>query len=173
MANLHEKIEKNSHFIDAIDYLIDMKIASSQKELAERTGIMESTFSNIRQNKKVVSDKTINKLLETFPNMFDINYFRCKSVQMIVEQPKDKNTPKQENPSNEIPTWADTFINILSKQVVENEALNRQLKAELAEVRTLRAELQQAVQAFRMAQKHKVVPYTPFTPDYEQAADPE
>ena len=171
MTNLHEKIEKNSHFIDAIDYLIDMKIVSSQKDLAERTGIMESTFSNIRQNKKFVSDKTINKLLETFPNMFDINYFRCKSVKMIVEQPKDKNTPKQENPSNEIPSWADTLIQLLSKQVSENEELNRRLNESIAAVQKEREELRREREELRKERQIIYGNFVPTEPQYYATAE--
>lgn len=168
MNNLEQIIEKNRRFLDAVDYLIQMKIVDSQKELSEITGITEATISNIRQYNREVSNKTIFKFLEHFPNLFNTDYFMCKSVEMTNPQ-KGKETKRQ---SNDIPAWADTFINILSKQVSENEALNRQLKAELEEVRTLRSELQQAITAFRMAQTYSVVPYSHFTPNYQQAAEP-
>lgn len=168
MNDLEQIIEKNRRFIDAVDYLIQMKIVDSQKELSELTGITASTFSNIRQYNKAVSNKTIFKFLEHFPNLFNTDYFMCKPVEMKNPQ-KVKETKRS---SDEIPAWADTFINILSKQVVENEALNRQLKAELEEVHTLRAELQQAITAFRIIQHGKVAPYSPFIPEYQQAAEP-
>lgn len=81
---LHPKVLKNQLFIRAVDYLIDEGKVASQKELAQVTGITEATFSNIRNDKKVVSDKTIRKLLEAFPELFNADYFRGKNIYMLM-----------------------------------------------------------------------------------------
>ena len=83
-SNLHPKVLKNQLFIRAVDYLIDERKVVSQKELAQATGITEATFSNIRNDKKVVSDKTIRKLLEAFPGLFNADYFRGKNIYMLM-----------------------------------------------------------------------------------------
>ena len=83
-TNLHPKVLKNQLFIRAVDYLIDEGKVASQKELAQVTGITEATLSNIRNDKKIVSDKTIRKLLEAFPGLFNADYFRGKSIYMIM-----------------------------------------------------------------------------------------
>ena len=75
-TNLHPKVLKNQLFIRAVDYLIDEGKVASQKELAQVTGITEATLSNIRNDKKIVSDKTIRKLLEAFGGIFNMAYFR-------------------------------------------------------------------------------------------------
>ena len=85
-TNLHPKVLKNQLFIRAVDYLIDEGKVDSQKELAQVTGITEATFSNIRNDKKVVSDKTVRKLLEAFPALFNPDYFRCKSIYMLMSE---------------------------------------------------------------------------------------
>lgn len=82
-TNLHPKVLKNQLFILAVDYLIDEGKVDSQKELAQVTGITEATFSNVRNDKKVVSDKTIRKLLEAFPTLFNVDYFRGKNIYML------------------------------------------------------------------------------------------
>lgn len=82
-TNLHPKVLKNQLFIMAVDYLIDEGKVESQKELAQVTGITEATFSNIRNDKKVVSDKTVRKLLEAFPALFNADYFRGKNIYML------------------------------------------------------------------------------------------
>lgn len=82
--NLHPKVLKNQLFIRAVDYLIDEGKVESQKELAQVTGITEATFSNIRNDRKVVSDKTIRKLLEAFPGLFNTDYFRGKNIYMLL-----------------------------------------------------------------------------------------
>jgi transcriptional regulator with XRE-family HTH domain len=83
-TNLHPKVLKNQLFIRAVDYLIDEGKVASQKELAQVTGITEATLSNIRNDKKIVSDKTIRKLLEAFPGLFNADYFRGKSIYMLM-----------------------------------------------------------------------------------------
>lgn len=155
------KIER---FQNAYDYLYSRGEYHSKSDLAKRLGRTRTNISGAYYGREpFFNDKFLLSFCHEFPI---INYeWLINGTGEMLNQ--------QEKPSEEIPTWADTFINILSRQVAENEALNRQLKEELSEVRTLRAELQQAVQAFRMAQKHKVVPYTPSTPGYEQAAEPE
>lgn len=85
-TNLHPKVLKNQLFIQAVDYLIDEGKVESQKELAQVTGITEATFSNIRNDKKVVSDKTIRKLLEAFPALFNADYFRGKNIYMLMSE---------------------------------------------------------------------------------------
>ena len=83
-TNLHPKVLKNQLFIRAVDYLIDEGKVASQKELAQVTGITEATLSNIRNDKKIVSDKTIRKLLEAFPALFNADYFRGKNIYMLI-----------------------------------------------------------------------------------------
>lgn len=157
-------MDKVERFQNAYDYLYGRGEYHSKSELAKRLGRTRTNVSEAYYGRQpYFTDKFLLSFCREFPI---INY------EWLVNGTGEMLNQK-EKPSEEIPTWADTFIKILSKQVAENEALNRQLKEEISEVRTLRSELQQAVQAFRMAQKHKVVPYTPFTHDYEQAAEPE
>lgn len=156
-------MDKVERFQNAYDYLYGRGEYHSKSDLAKRLGRTRTNVSEAYYGRQpYFTDKFLLSFCREFPI---INYeWLVNGTGEMLNQ--------QEKPSEEIPIWADTFINILSKQVAENEAMNRQLKAELAEVRTLRAELQQAVQAFRMAQTSRVVPYTPFTPAYEQAAEP-
>lgn len=84
-TNLHPKVLKNQLFINAVDWLIDNKKVGSQKELSAITGINEPTLSNIRNDKKVVSDKTIRKLLDAFPDIFNPGYFRGHNIYMTIE----------------------------------------------------------------------------------------
>ena len=157
-------MDKVERFQNAYDYLYGRGEYHSKSELAKRLGRTRTNVSEAYYGRQpYFTDKFLLSFCREFPI---INY------EWLVNGTGEMLNQK-EKPSEEIHTWADTFIKILSKQVAENEALNRQLKEEISEVRTLRSELQQAVQAFRMAQKHKVVPYTPCTTTYEQAAEPE
>ena len=156
-------MDKLERFQQAYNYLLDRGEFRSKTDCAKRMNRSRENVSGAYYGREpFFNDKFLLSFCREFPV---INY------EWLVNGTGDM-LNQQEKPSEEIPSWADTFINILSKQVVENESLNRQLKAELAEVRTLRAELQQAITAFRIIQHGKVAPYSHFIPEYQQAAEP-
>ena len=84
--NLHPKVLKNRLFINAVDYLIEKKFVDDQKGVSERTGITAAALSNIRNDKKIVSDKTIRKFLEGFPGIFNPAYFKGENIYMTLTE---------------------------------------------------------------------------------------
>lgn len=99
-TNLYPRIMKNQLFIKAVDYLISEKKVGSQKELANLTKISEATISNIRNDKKVVSDSTINKLLDAFPGLFTPDYFHGRNIYMLLSESIDAKLYAEEKERN-------------------------------------------------------------------------
>lgn len=146
---------RNVVFANIYDWLRKKEMVSGQKDLAEKTGISENTLSNILNGKTSVSDKSLHKLNAGFGFIFNPQYLRGQSIYMLAEDaayyaahPEEAIVPEEEKekPQDEIPSWADTFFNILNKQVQENEELNRQLKATLQELNQLRNDMQRMLQ---------------------------
>lgn len=76
----------NDLFAIAVKWLCDNGKVRDQKELAERTGITETTISRILNDKvKRPSDATVRKLMKTFPGLFNPDYFEGKSIYMLME----------------------------------------------------------------------------------------
>jgi transcriptional regulator with XRE-family HTH domain len=76
----------NDLFSIAVKWLCDNGKVRDQKELAERTGITETTISRILNDKvKRPSDATVRKLMKTFPGLFNPDYFEGKSIYMLME----------------------------------------------------------------------------------------
>jgi uncharacterized coiled-coil protein SlyX len=84
--NLHPKVLKNKLFINAVDYLIEQGIVEDKKGVSSRTGITEAALSNIRNDKKIVSDKTIRKFLDGFPDIFNPAYFKGQNIYMTLKE---------------------------------------------------------------------------------------
>ena len=147
--NLHPKVLKNKLFISAVDWLIDHKKVENQKELAVVTKIQEPTLSNIRNDKKMVSDKTIRKLIESFPGLFNPDYFRGQSVWMLM-QDLMKEKAKTETPKN-VPSDIGDVMELYAQRVRLVDDLRQSLKEELAEVRAIKEDMQTAVNDFRDA----------------------
>lgn len=147
--NLHPKVLKNKLFISAVDWLIDHKKVENQKELAAVTKIQEPTLSNIRNDKKIVSDKTIRKLIESFPGLFNPDYFRGQSVWMLMQDLMEEKD-KTETPKN-VPSNIGDVMELYAQRVRLVDDLRQSLKEELAEVRAIKEDMQTAVNDFRDA----------------------
>lgn len=147
--NLHPKVLKNKLFISAVDWLIDHKKVENQKELAAVTKIQEPTLSNIRNDKKIVSDKTIRKLIESFPCLFNPDYFRGQSVWMLMQDLMEEKA-KTETPKN-VPSNIGDVMELYAQRVRLVDDLRQSLKEELAEVRAIKEDMQTAVNDFRDA----------------------
>lgn len=152
-TNLRPKVLKNQLFIKAVDYLIDEGKVGSQKELAQVTGITEATFSNIRNDKKIVSDKTIRKLLDAFPAIFNHDYFRGKSIYMLmsdyIEAKADADEQKQKSDNSacieemhtNIPDMSSVFNAAIAAKDEAIESLKRELCAKDDLIQSLREQL--------------------------------
>ena len=141
--NLHPKVLKNRLFINAVDYLIDERVVEDQKGVSARTGLTEATLSNIRNDKKIVSDKTIRKFLEGFPGIFNPAYFKGENIYMTLTEAMEakiyaEEQKKKEEPPAPQPEISD-FIQKLFDEAVRmqtrNELLERQCEQLIAELR--------------------------------------
>lgn len=135
-TNFDQKALKSERFISAVDYLIESKRITGQKELAELTGINESTFSNIRNKKKNVTDKTIYKLLDAFPGIFNSDYFRLKAYHLITEEQTQAAEPATDYVA--LPRWADSLIQLVASQTQTIEDLRREVAALHQEISNLK-----------------------------------
>jgi len=149
-ANETEKVLKNERFIAAVDHLISHKHVNGQKELCEIIKVAESTLSNVRSKKKMVSDKTIYKMLDKFPGIFNIEWFQLKPICMLIEDYKknpdensrsEKPVQKLSEPTAEyqaIPKWADSIIQLVTEQVKTIESLRREVAILTEEINQLK-----------------------------------
>lgn len=161
--NLHPKVLKNRLFINAIDYLIEQNVVEDQKGVSARTGITEATLSNIRNDKKIVSDRTIRKFLEGFPNIFNPTYFKGDNIYMTLKESleakmyeeeqklkeKEMQTPQAldytfliEKAVEKATAYADKMIANLEKQVADKDQHISILKKHVAEKNQQIANLQ-------------------------------
>lgn len=136
-------------FASAIDYLRRNGIIKSNKEAAALMDMSETSLSRIINDKvKRPSADSIKKIIDGFP-FFNPEYFYGRSDQMLLENVKPS-TEKINNVAAEdftppIPEWANSLIDIIAKQIKENENLNRELRASIKQVNTLVATLSKLI----------------------------
>ena len=139
MAN----IITNEIFARALQWLYSHGRVKDQKDFAVVTGVTETTISRILNDKvRHPSSDTIRKVSSLFPGVFDAVsnnrqskiIERAHDIQMavlghIAEEPKvTAGIAADEDPRPYLPAWADTLLDILSKQIAENEILHQELK---------------------------------------------
>lgn len=72
---------------------------------------------------------------------------RAQEIQMavlghLVKEPQiTEGMAADEDPRPNLPTWADTLLGILSKQIAENEILHSELKQSISDVREMKKQL--------------------------------
>lgn len=152
---------KNELFMDAVYWLIDEGYASNQGDVAAKADLGPNIITRIKKGQvKEVSDDTIRALCNHF-DMLNIDYLRGKSEHISklqkpraafdaellnARQPLSSehsiSTTKEEN---------DNMLIILARMIRGIDDLRVQLKDELAEIKTVKSELQQASDDFRNA----------------------
>jgi transcriptional regulator with XRE-family HTH domain len=133
--------QANTNFIAIYDWLRKHKGLKDRLSLSRATGISQNTITNIMNGKTSVSEITMKKLNDAYNGIFNMQFLRgADREHMFSPDFKEPITPKEN-----IPGWADNLIEIMSKQIAENEILHKQLTDALAQVNSLRAELATAI----------------------------
>ena len=140
--NLHPKVLKNRLFINAIDHLIEQKVVEDQKGVSARTGITEAALSNVRNDKKIVSDKTIRKFIEGFPGIFNPAYFRGENIYMTLKEAAEAKMFAEEQKrkvaepiQSAVPDYVQKLFEEAVRMQTRNELLERQCEQLIAELR--------------------------------------
>jgi transcriptional regulator with XRE-family HTH domain len=149
----------NKNFATAYGWLCDNMGVVDQLDLSRKTGLAQNTISHILRGKGGVSLKTMRKFNEAFGNVFNMAFLRGESSVMLAADVKydasDRetltahDTPFRPAPPPDVPQWADSLISIISNQIKENEAIIKELRSCLLEVRVLRDD----IAAFRTQSK--------------------
>ena len=139
---------KNEIFATVLDWLIRENYVIDQSDLAHKTGITATTISRIMTGKVEPKDETLRKLNAAFGNMFNMQYLRGLSTTMLAAELEQAISLHEDDktPYTTLPKWADNLIDIMSKQIKESEAINRELRQSITEVNALRTDLQKLIE---------------------------
>lgn len=157
LTKINENKYSNERFLRAFDYLCGLNGVTAG-QLAKMIGTNGSLISAYRSGKKKASDDMMDRLLRASQGKIYRRYLTGHSDFMLLANVPDEqfleDERREKNPDydiihshqekqsvKELPSWADTFMSIMSEQVKQNEELNRELRQSIAEVQALRDEL--------------------------------
>lgn len=142
---------KVRRFNEAYDYLEWRKIIRVQEDVARAMGSTQANVSSALNGKpNVLTNRFIIRFCKAFPNIFNLSYILTGEGQLLAENTQkrpEQLSPGQKQPTEPPPNQADehtaelSIIELTASLIKENEALRRQLKDTLDEVRSLRIEM--------------------------------
>lgn len=134
--------QRNNIFAAAFDELKRNHGIKTQKELALRMGVSPDTITRILKDYTEVTEDIITKLQTASGCIFNLQWLRGEDNTMLAKDVKQQHVVAQDDtPAPFIPTWADSFFDIMTNQIKQNEALNRELRQSISEVNSLKTEL--------------------------------
>ena len=139
-----------------------------QKDVADKMGMAEASFTRALMRIKEKNDESfVIAFHSATNNRFSLDYLlngRGTLLAQEVEQP--------EQPTEPMPVWADAMIDIMAKQIKENETLHRELRQSITEFQAARADLEKLLYRLKYTDSigDSTNPYTNHT-DGSLAAD--
>lgn len=161
-SKLHPKVLKNQLFIRAVDFVIEKyDLKEGQKAVSQMTHIGEPTLSNIRNDRKIVSDKTIRKFMDAFPGIFNPEYFYgrniCMTMEELMQEKAGENNPMPESYTHstleesiliekavqKATAYADKAIAALEQQIADKQRLIDMMQRRIADLERENGQLRQ------------------------------
>jgi transcriptional regulator with XRE-family HTH domain len=91
-------------------------------------------------NEKYLTDNLFTNICEAFQGVFDLNYLLTGDGTLLAptsENETQKDSAAESSPTPFIPSWADAFFDIMTQQIKQNEALNRELRQSIEKMNLL------------------------------------
>ena len=137
---MEKDVEKAKRLNEVYKYLYSQSKVKSQTDFADKLHIQRSGLSAAMNGAKANLTKNLfQKICAAFPGVFSLDYLLTGDGQLLTNQEEVKHS---DQPTEDIPMWADTMISIIAKQIKENETLHRELKQSILEFNAARVELE-------------------------------
>ena len=133
-------LERQKRLNEVYNYLHSNKGIHTKAGFADAIKYARAYVSSaLNGNEKYLTDKLFRSICSAFPETFNLDYLLNGDGRLLLDEPQFVG---EEHPSPLIPSWADAFLDILAKQVKENEALNRELRQSIERANALCANLE-------------------------------
>lgn len=138
-----DKEQINGYFLEAVRIL--KAKGYTQKDIVKTAGLSPNAISKIKAGLNNAGDDTINKLCSAFK--LNPDFFYRGSQQFTIEEKANQQSADrpgmvaEEPPKPFIPSWADAFFDIMTQQIKQNEALNRELRQSIVEMNEITKQL--------------------------------
>lgn len=141
-------IERQKRLNEVYQYLRQHRGIHTKSDFAESVHYGRTSMSAaLNGNESYLTDSLFKNICDAFPQTFNLQYLLTGEGELIVSpeydytEPKGHPFPSVLDERSPIPQWADAILSIVSRQIQENEDLNRELRQSIIEVKGLSADL--------------------------------
>lgn len=143
--------ERTRRINQAFRWLIWLERIEGKNDFANLLGLQRSNVTNIMNGKGDASDKFCGIILSSFPGIFNRDWLLDGVGDMLATTEGIPSSLMCAPSETDTSSQRQSIIDLYAGLIKESEAFRREIKDELTEVRTLRAELQQERENFRDA----------------------
>ena len=146
--------ERTKRVNQAYRWLIWLEEVDDKLSFAQRLGKERANITNILNGKSDASDKFCTLILVSFPGIFNRDWLLDGIGDMLATAegiPTCSMSAANQSVETDTPEQRQSIIDLYADLIKESESFRREIKDELAEVKTLRTELQQERENFREA----------------------
>lgn len=140
-------IERQKRLKESYDHLRKIYDIHTQNDLAKALKKSRNSITlALNGDERYLTDKLFINICDTFPGVFNLDYLLTGEGELLapsssVDSSIGMVSSPEPAPTSVIPSWADAFFNIMTQQIKQNEALNRELRQSIAEVNALKSDL--------------------------------
>lgn len=146
--------ERTKRINQAFRWLIWLEKIKGKDDFATVLGLQRSNVTNILNGKGDASDRFCGLILTSFPGIFNRDWLLDGIGDMLATTegiPTCSMPAANQSVETDTPEQRQSIIDLYADLIKESESFRREIKDELAEVKTLRTELQQERENFREA----------------------
>ena len=146
--------ERTKRVNQAYRWLIWLGEVDDKLSFAQRLGKERGNITNIINGKGDASDRFCSLILVSFPGIFNRDWLLDGIGDMLATAegiPTCSMSAANQSVETDTPEQRQSIIDLYADLIKESESFRREIKDELAEVKTLRTELQQERENFREA----------------------
>lgn len=149
-------IERQKRLNEVYQYLRQHRGIHTKSDFAESVHYGRTSMSAaLNGNESYLTDSLFKNICDAFPHTFNLQYLLTGEGELIASpkydytEQKSHSFPTVLDERSPIPQWADAILSIVSRQIQENESLNRELRSTIKEVSALRTDLQSLIQTLK------------------------
>ena len=146
--------ERTKRINQAFRWLIWLEKIKGKDDFATVLGLQRSNVTNILNGKGDASDRFCGLILTSFPGIFNRDWLLDGIDDMLATTegiPTCSMSATNQSAETDTHEQRQSIIDLYADLIKESESFRREIKDELAEVKTLRTELQQERENFREA----------------------
>lgn len=147
-------LERQKRLNEVYEHLHNHWSVHTKAEFADKIGYARAYVSSaLNGNEKYLTDKLFISICEKYKGLFNLNYLLYGKGQLLTpeEDAKTSEIEKVANPSFDASAAYNNMLEMYARMIRGVDDLRVELNGELAEVRTLKEDLHQAIYDFRDA----------------------